>query len=133
MNEDKIKTFLQITAQDIYAKWGNDLSQTALVFPNKRAGLFINNYLAAESDKPMWSPAYMSINEMLCRMSRYAQGDRIKLTCILYKIFKEETGTQESLDEFYAWGEVLLNDFDNTDKSLADADRLFANIKDLKE
>lgn len=31
------------------------------------------------------------------------------------------------------WGEMLLNDFDDVDKSLADARQIFRNIQDLKE
>lgn len=41
-----MQTFLQLVAQDLYNKIGNDLSHTAVVFPNKRAGLFFNEYLA---------------------------------------------------------------------------------------
>ena len=55
-----MQSFLQLVAHDLYTKIGNDLSRTVLVFPNKRANLFFNEYLAGESDKPIWSPAAMS-------------------------------------------------------------------------
>ena len=35
-----MQTFLQLVAQDLYKKIGNDLSRVAIVFPNKRASLF---------------------------------------------------------------------------------------------
>ena len=57
-----MKTFLQTVAQDLYSKIGSDLSRTAIVFPNKRASLFFNEYLAAESDRPLWSPAYVNLS-----------------------------------------------------------------------
>ena len=41
-----MQTFLQLVAHDLYTKIGNDLSRTVLVFPNKRANLFFNEYLA---------------------------------------------------------------------------------------
>lgn len=44
-----MQSFLQLVAHDLYAKIGNDLSRTALIFPNKRANLFFNEYLAGES------------------------------------------------------------------------------------
>ena len=47
-----MKTFLQLVAHDLYAKIGNDLSRTAIVFPNKRASLIFNEYLAAAPDRP---------------------------------------------------------------------------------
>ena len=59
-----MQSFLQLVAHDLYAKIGNDLSRTVLIFPNKRANLFFNEYLAGESDQPIWSPAAMSISDL---------------------------------------------------------------------
>lgn len=127
-----MQTFLQLVAQDIYHKIGNDLSRVAIVFPNKRAGLFFNEYLAMQSDSPLWSPAYISISELFKQLSSLKAGDPIRLVCELYKVFREETRSEESLDEFYFWGELLISDFDDVDKNLVDADRLFSNLQDLK-
>jgi hypothetical protein len=54
------------------------------------------------------------------------------LVCELYKVFREETESQETLDDFYFWGELLISDFDDVDKNLVDADKLFSNLQDLK-
>ena len=59
-------------------------------------------------------------------------GDPIRLVCELYKVFREETHSKETLDDFYFWGELLISDFDDVDKNLVDADRLFSNLQDLK-
>ena len=59
-----METFLQLVAQDLYKKIGNDLSRTAVVFPNKRASLFFNEHLVAQSDRPLWSPTYVSISDL---------------------------------------------------------------------
>ena len=48
-----MKTFLQLVAQDLYCKIGNDLSRTAIIFPNKRASLLFNGHLANQSDEPL--------------------------------------------------------------------------------
>ena len=127
-----METFLQLVAQDLYSKVGNDLSRVAMVFPNKRASLFFNEYLANQSNQPIWSPAYVSISELFQQLSTLKLGDPIRLVCELYKIFKEETGSNESLDDFYFWGELLIGDFDDVDKNLVDADKLFTNLKELK-
>lgn len=127
-----METFLQLVAQDLYTKIGNDLSRTAIVFPNKRASLFFNEYLAAQSDRPLWSPAYVSISELFRQLSPLKPGDPIRLVCELYKVFREETRSEETLDDFYFWGELLISDFDDVDKNLVDADRLFSNLQDLK-
>ena len=127
-----MQSFLQLVAHDLYTKIGNDLSRTVLVFPNKRANLFFNEYLAGESDKPIWSPAAMSISDLFQKLSVQKSGDPIRLVCELYKVFKEETRSQETLDDFYFWGELLISDFDDVDKNMVDADKLFGNLQDLK-
>ncbi len=127
-----MQPFLQLVAQDLYNKIGNDLSHTAVVFPNKRAGLFFNEFLAAQNDHPLWSPAYISISELFLQLSSLKPGDPIRLICELYKVFREETHSEESLDDFYFWGELLISDFDDVDKNLVDADRLFSNLQDLR-
>lgn len=127
-----METFLQSVAHDLYSKTGNDLSRTAIVFPNKRAGLFFNEYLATETDHPLWSPACVSISELFRRLSPLKPGDPIRLVCELHKVFCQETGSEEALDDFYFWGELLISDFDDVDKNLADADKLFGNLQDLK-
>ena len=127
-----MQPFLQLVAHDLYTKIGNALSRTVLVFPNKRANLFFNEYLAEESDQPIWSPAAMSISDLLQKLSVQKAGDPIRLVCELYKVFKEETGSRETLDDFYFWGELLISDFDDVDKNMVDADKLFSNLQDLK-
>ena len=127
-----MQSFLQLVAHDLYAKIGNDLSRTVLVFPNKRANLFFNEHLAGESDQPIWSPAAMSISDLFRKLSVQKAGDPIRLVCELYKVFREETESQETLDDFYFWGELLISDFDDVDKNLVDAGKLFSNLQDLK-
>ena len=127
-----MQPFLQLVAHDLYTKIGNDLPRTVLVFPNKRANLFFNEYLAEESDQPIWSPAAMSISDLLQKLSVQKAGDPIRLVCELYKVFKEEIESRETLDDFYFWGELLISDFDDVDKNMVDADKLFSNLQDLK-
>ena len=64
-----MKTFLETVAHDIITKYGTDLSRTAVVFPNKRASLFLNEHLARLADRPLWSPAYITISDLFRRHS----------------------------------------------------------------
>ena len=51
----------------------------------------------------------------------------------LYDIYLRHSGSSETFDEFLYWGEMLLNDFDDIDKYMADARMLFTNVTDLRE
>ena len=128
-----MKTFLQVVAHDIHNKLGSNLSRVAMVFPNKRASLFFNEYLASESTDPIWSPSYLSISELLQSLSDLQLGDDIRLITLLYKVFQEHTQSNETLDDFYFWGELLLSDFDDVDKNKVNTTKLFNNIKDLRD
>ena len=127
-----MESFLKLVAADLYKHTEGNLAHTAVVFPNKRAGLFFNEYRAQESDSPIWSPAYVSISELFRSLSPWEVGDPVKLVCELYKIFRRETQSTETLDDFYFWGEMLISDFDDADKNKVDTDKLFSNLQDLR-
>lgn len=127
-----MESFLKLVAADLYKHTEGNLAHTAVVFPNKRAGLFFNEYLAQESESPIWSPAYVSISELFRSLSPWEVSDPVKLVCELYKIFRRETQSTETLDDFYFWGEMLISDFDDADKNKVDTDKLFSNLQDLR-
>ena len=128
-----MKDFLAYVADDILSKYGTNLSRIAVVFPNKRASLFLNEHLARAARQPIWSPATITISELFRQQSDLQVADPIKLVCDLHKSFCRCTQLQESLDKFYGWGQLLLADFDDIDKNMADADRVFANLRDIHE
>ena len=128
-----MKSFLEYVAEDILGKYGTNLSRVAVVFPNKRASLFLNEHLARLAGRPIWSPAYITISDLFRRHSSLQVADPIKLVCDLYRVFIEVTGTDETLDHFYGWGQLLLADFDDLDKNMADAEQVFRNLRDLHE
>ncbi|WP_440313248.1 PD-(D/E)XK nuclease family protein [Leyella stercorea] len=127
------KTFLEYVAEDIISKYGTDLSRIAVVFPNKRAALFLNEHLARLASQPVWSPAYITISDLFRQHTDLKTADPIKLICDIHKSFTKCTGIDETLDHFYGWGQLLLADFDDIDKNMADADSIFCNLKDIHE
>ena len=128
-----MKTFLKYVARDILEKYGNNLSDIAIVFPNKRAALFLNESLARLTDHPIWSPSYITISDLFRKHSTLKVGDPIKLVCDLHKTFVACTGIDETLDHFYGWGQLLITDFDDIDKNMAEAEKLFANLSNIHE
>lgn len=128
-----MKSFLTYVAKDIIQKYGNNLSDVAIVFPNKRASLFLNEQLARLVSHPLWSPTYITISDLFRQHTTLKVGDPIKLVCDLHKSFVECTGIEETLDHFYGWGQLLIADFDDVDKNMASARQLFANLSDIHE
>ena len=128
-----MKSFLEHVAEDLLSRYGTNLSRVAVVFPNKRASLFLNEHLARLAGKPIWSPSYITISDLFRSHSSLQVADPILLVCELHRVFTACTGIDETLDHFYGWGQLLLSDFDDLDKNMAPADKVLANLRDIHE
>lgn len=130
-----MKTFLHLVAQDLYQKVGNDLSRTVIVFPNRRAGLFMNECLLEITDgAPVWVPQYTTISDLFHALAPdLIVNDPIDTTLRIVQAYQRLSGQEVAVDLFYGWAERILADFDDVDKNMADATSLFRNISELKE
>lgn len=132
-----MNSFLKLTAQHMLEKHGCDFSHLTVVFPNKRAGLFFKQELARLTDKPIWAPRFQSIQDLFIQFSGKVVADSTEAICTLYRVYQqhlsEKERGKESIDQFYSWGEIILSDFDDIDKHLVDARKLFINARDLNE
>lgn len=128
-----MKPFLYQVASLFYEKWGAEVSRLAFVFPNRRTGLFFQKYLSEVADIPLFSPTILTINDLFIQLSGKQSADRISMLFTLYDIYIRQSGSTETFDEFLYWGEMLLNDFDDIDKYMANARMLFSNVTDLRE
>lgn len=130
---ENLPSFLELTAQDLYARFGDKLSEVAVVFPNNRARLFFSEHLYKAAGKPVWTPAFITISDLFSDQSDLKPYDTLGVVGLLHDIYLKVSGKEESFDEFYHWGEILLSDFDDVDKNLADAKQLFQNIREQAE
>jgi len=137
MNNTSPNPFLRLVANDLLKRFGTNLAELTVVFPSRRARLFFNQYLYEEVNHPLWSPQYVSIDELFESVSPYREADSIQLTCDLYQSYAavynahSEKFLTETLDEFFFFGEILLHDFDDIDKNLVNPKILFSNLQDL--
>jgi len=130
---NRMSSFLFRVAETFYNQEKSGLSQLTFVFPNRRAGLFFRNYLSQLTDKPLFSPEILTINECFASASSLQPADKLSNLFRIYRIYRTISSTDESFDSFVFWGEMLLNDFDETDKYLVDARQLFQNVTELNE
>ncbi|MCX6334418.1 MAG: PD-(D/E)XK nuclease family protein, partial [Bacteroidia bacterium] len=125
--------FLQRIAESLYKQHGDNLKDHCLVFPSRRAGLYFLKYLSSELKKPVWTPGVMTINDLFRSLSKLRPAENEILLFELYKVYRIIKKSKESFDDFYFWGDMLLNDFDDADKYLVNASKLFQNVTDLKK
>lgn len=130
--------FLKLVAEDLFEKNGckdrNDgLANTTIVFPNRRAKLFFDEWLLQKSQKPLWSPSYTTIQELFLKLSGWRRADLLNMVSMLHGIYCDVLNTQESLDSFWSWGELMIRDFDDMDRNMVDCRQLFMALSELKE
>ncbi len=126
--------FLQAIAAYLHRKHPDDLHRQVVVLPNIRAGLYLRRYLGEQVHKPSWAPSVITVQDFFHKQSGLQPEEPIPLVFELYKSIKHiAPGLFDSFDAFYPWGEIILSDFNDIDKNLADPAQLFANLKDLKE
>ncbi len=128
-----MSSFLKEVTNELFTRYGNQLSNCLLVFPNRRAGLFFTKYLNELVSEPIFSPEILTINDLIKKWSPLMVEDNLALLCRLYKTYCSVTKSEETFDEFYHWGEMILGDFDDLDKYRVDAKHLFQNLADEKE
>jgi len=129
--------FLYCVARHFYQEHESEINKLCFVFPNRRSSIFFRKYLTqCMEGKALLAPKMVTINDLFLELSGGQLVDKIEALHILYqqyaKLFSDPNGiAQNTFDEFVYWGDVFLNDFDDIDKYLVDAEMLFRNIEDL--
>lgn len=126
-------TFLYHVASALLQRYGTDMSRLTVVFPNRRASLFLEQELSQLSEAPVWAPRFRTISDLFHQASPYVVPDRIETICRLHRCYARHVDEAWTLDSFYSWGEVLLSDFDEVDKHMVSPRAIFTNIADLRQ
>lgn len=127
------KPFLHSCIEDIVTKHGTDFSHTIILLPNRRPELFIKNYLSSLIKDAFFLPKFITIQDFFASNSSLVIEDNLLLIYNLYHEYKAASQSNESFEEFYSWGEMLLSDFNDIDTYLIDYKNLFANIQAIKD
>ena len=136
-----MEPFLHSVAKDLLQRFDSQsqgLSELTLLLPSRRAALFFNRHLASLIDKPVWRPRVRSITDAMYELANMRPAQPLSLCYRLYGHYIDAmktagTKVDEPFDNFYFWGNVMLSDFDQIDKYLIDAQKLYSNIFDIKE
>jgi CRISPR/Cas system-associated exonuclease Cas4 (RecB family) len=132
-----VESFLKEIARQIYEKHPQPELLT-IVFPNRRAALYFRKHLGEIISKPVFAPNLITIEEFIGGFSTLKVPDKLELVHRLHATYREVMGDipsskNESFDQFYFWGDMLLRDFDELDKYLVNASGLFKDLRNLKE
>jgi hypothetical protein len=128
-----MEAFLDKLAKHLYSKHEADFSRICIVFPNRRAGLFFKQYVSRIIDKPIWLPDIYALEDFVVYKSGLTLSDPLDLIARLYKVYKAiEKEKAQPFSEFVTWGNMLLGDFDEIDQYLADGEKVFQYLDEIK-
>lgn len=112
---------------------GETMESQVVVLPSRRAGLYLARALSRLSARPQWSPQMLTVSELFRSFTELTPAETETLIFELYGVYKKRYGEEMAFDDFWSWGEVIISDFNDIDLYLADAEKLYGNITDLKE
>jgi hypothetical protein len=129
-----LNTFINEVLIDLKEKEA-DISQLTFILPSKRAGNFLKNSISAITNKTLFSPEILSIEEFIESISLLKASTNTDLLFELYHTYldlipKEQA---ESFDSFCSWAQVIIQDFNEIDRYLIPQKEIFNYLKAIKE
>ena len=82
-------SFLQLLAKDIIRKYGTDFADLTIIFPNKRAGLFLAEELSRQIDRPVWMPEILTLTEYIEKHSGLKKAQTLQILYGRIGLFRE--------------------------------------------
>lgn len=105
-----MNSFLYRIATAYYRNHSHDLNTFTFVFPNRRAGLFFQQYLSEITDIPLFSPEITTIDNCFVQASGLQLADKLSMLFRLYRIYQSISHSEESFDAFVFWGDSGTRD-----------------------
>jgi hypothetical protein len=128
------RTFLQQLAQVILNDYSDTLSDVIIILPNRRAKVFLLDALKMQSEKTIFAPEIISIEDFVQNIAGIRSIDSVELLFEFYTIYLEITEKDiESFETFANWAKTLLQDFNEIDRYLLDPDKILKYLENIKE
>ena len=129
------ETFLDKIAQVIIRDYSDNLSNTVVILPNKRAKIFLIEALKNQIQNNIICPKIISIEDFIQEISAIRSIDSIELVFEFYEVYLKLTDvkSQQSFDLFANWAKMLLQDFNEIDRYLLDSNHVLSYLKDIED
>jgi PD-(D/E)XK nuclease superfamily len=132
MNENY---FLNKLAKTIIEDYSNNLSNTIIILPNKRAKVFLIEALKNNVSNNIISPKIIAIEDFIQEISGIRTIDPIELLFEFYQVYLSITDKkfQQEFELFANWAKTLLQDFNEIDRYLLDPNKVLSYLKDIED
>ncbi len=128
-----MQSFIESVVNEIWEEY-SDYSNLVFVLPSKRAGTFLKKIIAKKSDKTFFSPEIYSIETFIEQIAGLKYANNTEQLFELYNTYlKTQTKNKEGFYSFSKWGQTALQDFNEIDRYLINAENLFSNLAAIQE
>ncbi|MCF8277241.1 MAG: PD-(D/E)XK nuclease family protein [Flavobacteriales bacterium] len=123
-----MKTFLDEIAEELLKDGSNDISKTCIVLPNRRAGVFLRDAISRQSDRAIWAPSILSIEDFVFQLSDIVKADQTTLLFSFYEVYRQSVTDPQTIEQFANWAPTFLSDINELDLNLIDAEDIFQQL-----
>jgi ATP-dependent helicase/nuclease subunit B len=129
-----MQSFLSNVIDDILSKEKN-ISDFTFILPSKRAGVFLKDEIKKKSQHAIIFPKIISIEDFIGELSLINLVDNTSLLFHFYQIYSKHTPKEirDDFDVFIKWATIALQDFNEIDRHLIDANYIFNYLKDIDQ
>ena len=128
-----MQPFLEYVLEDL-VNWTDSQDSFVFILPSKRAGFFLRNHIARRAPGALLLPEIWSIEDFVQEISGIRTAGSLHLLFRLYEAYLDQDGLdRESFGDFMKWGPLLLQDFNEIDRYLTPAEKLFQTLSALNE
>jgi len=128
-------TFLDKIATVLIENHLDNLSDTIVVLPNKRAKIFLIEALKKQVSNNIFAPEIISVEEFIQDIAGIRSVDSIELLFEFYEVYLTitEKASQQEFELFANWAKTLLQDFNEIDRYLLDPKHVLSYLKDIED
>lgn len=128
-------SFLDKIAAILIDNYSDNLSNTIVILPNKRAKVFLVEAIKNKVTHTVLSPEIISIEDFIQNIAGIRSVDSIEQLFEFYDVYLSITPTaqQQSFELFANWAKILLQDFNEIDRYLLDPNHVLSYLNDIED
>lgn len=129
-----MQSFLDDLANTLLEYPAEQLQDSAVVLPSRRAVLYLKKAIVHKSNRALWLPQLFTFEDFISKLSDLKLIDKTELLFVAFEVYKGlNNATDKDFDKFSSWAGMALSDFHDVDRYLLNSEQLFRDIHYVKQ
>lgn len=133
MQDQNHPAFINHIAELLTARHRHHLDRVAVVFPNRRAAVFLRQAIASQIKDFVWSPQIYSTQDFINQLFPSVVIEAQELVFELFEAYRKCMAEKaDDFESFLQWAPALLHDFNDIDLYVSNPKELFDFLSEAK-